>query len=275
MSFDRLSGIASIFGLVFTIASYFTLGHPVHIWLLSITSIIFIFIACWSIKRHNIASNYLKGESKIRKIHNRINLDASKIKEKDFDGIIHELTDLCTEISEAFKEIKNEEIGVCVKYINGSPKNPYVKTLCRDFHSKEREKNYDKTINDYILQNTDFNHIIKQMSENKDFDLIYYFANCLANKHQYTNTHLTDINLPSNCFSYFKRRKLWPLPYRSTIVVPFLTPDNKRINGFLCIDSPSSNGFIKERDVVIMQQIALFMRDIICYVCNNHLSKRK
>ena len=81
--------------------------------------------------------------------------------------------------------------------------------------------------------------------------------------------------MSSNFLSYYKRRKLWPLPYKSTIVVPFLSPDNKCISGFLCIDSPKSNGFIKERDIAIMQQIALFMRDIIYHVCNEHLKKKE
>ena len=274
MTFDKLSGIASILGLLLTIASYFTTENPIHIWLLSLTSIIFIFLLWWNLKQHNIATKYLKGESEIRKIHNKINLDTPSIKQKNFDGIVHELSDLCTEISEAFKEIKNEEIGVCIKYINGNVENPYVKTLCRDFHSKKREKKYKNVGFDYISQNTDFTHIIRQMNDKQDFNMLYYFANDLVNKHQYNNTHLKEVDLPSSLWCYFERQRKWPLPYRSTIVVPLLSSDNMCIDGFLCIDSPSSNGFIKERDVVIMQQIALFMRDIICYVCSNHLKKR-
>lgn len=272
MKFDKVSDIASIIGLILTLLSYVDSFKSIC---LVIILIIFILLLIRSNKQRKIDSKYLKGESKVREVNNKINLKALEIKKKNFEGIIHELSDLCTEISEIFKEIKDEKIGICIKYINGTPENPYVKTLCRDFYSKEREEKYNDNNYDYISKNTDFNHIIELMNSRKKFNEIYYQANYLANEHQYCNTHLKDIRLSSNFLSYYKRRKLWPLPYKSTIVVPFLSPDNKCISGFLCIDSPKSNGFIKERDIAIMQQIALFMRDIIYHVCNEHLKKKE
>lgn len=102
---------------------------------------------------------------------------------------------------------------------------------------------------------------------------MFYCGNRLANKHQYNNSHLRDAELPSGLLSYYSRRKKWPLPYKSAVVVPFLSPNGTKIDGFLCIDSPQSNGFCKEKDVAILQQIALFMRELISFVCVNHLQK--
>ena len=100
---------------------------------------------------------------------------------------------------------------------------------------------------------------------------MFYCQNRLANKHQYNNTHLKDIELPSGLFDYYARRSKWPLPYKSTVVVPFLSSMGNKLDGFLCIDSSNSDCFIKDKDVAILQQIALFMQELINYVCVNHL----
>lgn len=275
MTFDKLSGIASVLGLAFTLASYFTVNHPIHFWLLSFTALIFIFLCCYTFKRYSTATKYLDGEADIRNMYNSLIADYSKIKEKNFEGVILELTGICTEIAESFEKIKKTKIGVCIKYTNGNLPNLYTKTLCRDSHSRNMRKEIDaKNELDYIKQNTDFNYIIELAQNESSYKNLFYIGNRLANLHQYNNSHLHDIDLPSGLWSYYVRRKEWPLPYRSTIVVPFVSPNNKKIvDGFLCIDSPSSNGFNKERDVAILQQIALFMRDLISYICIKHLNK--
>lgn len=275
MKIDTYSFYFSIAGILLTIAGYFTKESPIHVWVLSFLLLILIVLSCYIYRQNKIASRYLKGEALIRLLHNRLIQETKSIKNENFEGIIHVLSDKCTEISEAFEAIKDVKIGVCIKYINGEIGHPYAKTLCRDSHSSNCRKDYDnsETI-DYLSENTDFAYIFKQISKNEKFDKLYYFQNRLANKHQYINTHLNNNDLPSGALAYYRRRKKWPLPYKSTIVVPFLSCDGTMLDGFLCIDSPESNGFIENRDVVILQQIALFMREIITFVCENHLKER-
>lgn len=201
----------------------------------------------------------------------KIVLQYTQIRTKNLEGIVHVMSNLCTEIAEAFEIIKGQKIGVCIKYINGDIKNPYVETLCRDVHSRKRTYSTRNAGYDYIWQNADFAHILRSFNEQREFAELYYFANDLPNQYQYTNTHLDTSNLQSGFLWRFMRRKQWPLPYQSTIVVPFLSPDNKQLEGFLCIDSSVPKGFNKSRDVAILQQIALFMRELMCYVCSNHL----
>lgn len=276
MNIDKLSGIASILGLFFTIGGYFTANNPIHIWLLSLTALIFIFLCCYSFKRYNMVLRYLNGEADIRNLHNKLILEYPNVKTKSLDAIILCLSNYCTQIAEAYEKIKNEKIGVCIKYTNGEISNPYVKTLCRDIHSLNSRQEVDESKRvDYMFQNTDFAHILQLVSENKKYKDLFYCGNRLANKHQYANTHLMDIELPSGLFSYYQRRNLWPLPYKSSIVVPFLSADGRNIDAFLCIDCPLSNGFNIDRDVVILQQIALFMRELICFVCTTHLINRQ
>lgn len=242
MSFERLSGIASILGLLATIGAYFSPGYPIHTWLLAFMAIIFLTICIYSCHKYKTANHYLDGEAVIRDLHNKFIQDLPQVKSKSFEGIIHQLSNYCSKISDAFKSIKGVEVGVCIKYTNGQYSNPYIKTLCRDAHSNNERQDYDES-NDYINQNTDFSHIFKLVSEHKKFKDLYYCGNRLANQHQYNNSHLDSSNLPSGLFSYYQRRKKWPLPYRSSLVVPYMSADGKCIDAFLCIDSPNSNGF--------------------------------
>lgn len=275
MNFDKLCGIASIIGLLLTITSYFTINSSAIIVVLSITLLIFVFISCFSIWHYNKMRKYLECEDCIRKIHNSLIQEFHDIKQMNIDGIIFCLSNICTGISEAFEKVKDSKISVCIKYINGDYSNPYVKTLCRDSSSYNYRKEFDKTeYKDYVMQNTDFTHIFKLIGKQEKYNRLFYCQNRLANQHQYANTHLRDIELPSGLFDYYARRKKWPLPYKSTIVVPFLSSNGKNLDGFLCVDSSESNCFMKDKDVAIIQQIALFMQELINFVCINHLQNR-
>lgn len=111
MNFDKLSGYASILGLVFTIVSLLTKNNFIHLGLLGSTAIIFIILSIYSFKQYNNASRYLDGEAEIRILHNTLILENPKIKEKTFDGIILELSNICTQISEAFEKIKGQKLA--------------------------------------------------------------------------------------------------------------------------------------------------------------------
>lgn len=272
MLFDKICGFASILGLILTVAGCLVADCHINvIWI--VVMILFLLLSIFYFCQYTMATKYLKGEAEIRDAHNKIALQYAQIRTKNLEGIIHVMSDLCTEIAEAFEIIKGQKIGVCIKYINGDITNPYVETLCRDVHSRKRSYPTINSGHDYIWRNTDFAYIFTAINEQHEFAELYYFANDLPNLYQYTNTHLDASNLHSGFMWRYKRRKQWTLPYQSTIVVPFLSPDNKQVEGFLCIDSSSPKGFDKSRDVAILQQIALFMRELMCYVCSNHLKE--
>lgn len=272
MVFDKICGFASLLGFILTVTGCFTTDcHKSAIWIL--VMILFLLLSIFYFCKYTTATKYLRGEAEIRDAHNKIALQYEQIRTKNLEGIVHIMSDLCTEIAEAFEIIKGQKVGVCIKYINGDITNPYVETLCRDIHSRKRSYPTRTSGCDYIWQNTDFAHILKSFNQQYEFAELYFFANDLPNQYQYTNTHLDASNLQSGFLRRFKRRKQWTLPYQSTIVVPFLSPDNKQVEGFLCIDCSAPKGFNKSRDVVILQQIALFMRELMCYVCSNHLKE--
>lgn len=269
MLFDKICGFASLLGLLFTVASWFATGCHMNIFWLAVW-VALLLLSFFYLCKYTTTSKYLKGQEKIRDIQNQIALQHAKVHTKNLEGIIHMMANLCTDISEVFETIKGLKIGVCIKYINGDISNPYVKTLCRDVHTRRRK--YSNKECDYVWQNADFAHILKAFNEQRELAELYYFANDLPNQYQYTNTHLDVSGLHPGFLPRFRRRKQWPLPYKSTIVVPFISSDSKQVDGFLCIDSPFYKGFDKSRDVEILQQIALLMRELMCYVCSNHLN---
>lgn len=88
------------------------------------------------------------------------------------------------------------------------------------------------------------------------------------------NTHLKTEDLPDGLFSFFSRSRKWPLCYKSTIVAPILSDNNKVIYGYLCVDSPDNRGFNKKRDIRIVQDLALFMAPTIRLVSEKHLKAK-
>lgn len=272
MDFDKFCGLSSFIGLILSAIGLYKTDSSLTVAVLLCTLIIFIFLSAYFIWHYGKVQKYLDCENAIRRIHNSVINESQNIKQQDMNGAIFKLSNICTEISEAFGIAKNTEIGVCIKYVNGECDNLYVKTLCRDSHSHNHRKKFDNLkTEDYIMQNSDFAHIFKLIGKEVEHDQLYYCQNRLANKHQYNNTHLNDIKLPSGFFDYFTRQRMWPLPYKSTVVVPFLSSNGKKLDAFLCIDSIKSDCFIEERDVAILQQIALFMQELINFVCVNHL----
>ena len=73
-------------------------------------------------------------------------------------------------------------------------------------------------------------------------------------------------------------RVLWPLPYKSNIVVPIVplnTTNLKetRLQGYLCLDSSRSNAFDMDMDVQIMLGIADGIDPAIRKVSQRYLSE--
>ena len=271
MLFDKICGFASLLGLVLTVTGWLTTSSNVKVFWLAVM-IPLLLLSLFYLCKYNTTSKYLNGQEKVRDLHNQIALQHSQVYTKNLEEIVPIMADLCTDISEAFESIKGVKISVCIKYINGDIDNPYVKTLCRDTHSRRRRYQNPSAECDYVWQNSDFAHILRAFNKKCELSELYYLANDLPNQHQYTNTHLSASDHQSVFLQRFRRRKQWPLPYKSTIVVPFISSDNKQVDGFLCIDSPFYKVFNKSRDVAILQQIALFMRELMYYVCSNHLN---
>ena len=271
---NKIGNIASILGLILAIIQIATETFQLAISGL-ILSIFFVLLMIFWIEK-NSSKHYLIAHKKIQDIHYEIVSNYKKYKSYSLEKSVNELSIVCFQIARLLTELRHHEVSVCVKYTNIKDDVYYVKTLCRDPSSYQIRKNlYDESIQDDIDKNTDFKEIFKKIEEKKDWKDVYFFSNNLPQMHQYNNTHLNSDNLSDGFLSFFSRNKKWSLSYKSTIVVPVLSDDNKILFGYLCVDSPKIRGFNKKRDIRLVQDLALFMSPTIRLVSERHLTSKQ
>lgn len=204
-------------------------------------------------------------ESCYRDVFEEINsANSHQIKDNEIKNIQY-ATDLlstyCESISTIFTKVKGHRIGVCVKLLVDEGGSAILISQARDKYSKSHNRktgSSDETKHSLEL-NSDFSFIYN----NTDSDLnnsSFFHSSDLANESDYRNSRLKDWTCPKMPFlpKSFVRRKKWPLPYRSTIVVPIWRLDSdyhkkENLRGFLCIDSPKTNTFNESADVEILR----------------------
>jgi len=269
---NKLGNIASIIGFILSVLVYFKEDDNSII--IGGIALLFVFLFIATQIQLNYTKHYLSAMNAIQDIHYDVIKNQDYYKKYNLDKSVAELTLVCSQISDMFTKLRRSQISVCIKYTNIEKDVYYVKTLCRDHKSHiERNSLYDNSKLDNINENTDFKVIFEKLRNNYDWKRLYYCENRLPWTFQYNNTHLVIDESFNGLFAFYHRYKKWPLPYKSTIIAPILSDDNKTIYGYLCVDSPKNNGFNKERDIKIMQQIALFLSPIVRTVFEQHLIK--
>lgn len=203
-------------------------------------------------------------ESCFRGVFAEINSANSLIKDDEItniQGATDLLSTYCESISTIFSKIKGHRIGVCVKLLVAEGGSANLISQARDIYSKSHNRktgSSDETKHSLEL-NSDFSFIYN----NTDSDLnnsSFFHSPDLANESDYRNSRLKDWTCPKMPFlpKSFVRGIKWPLPYRSTIVVPIWRLDSdfhtkENLRGFLCIDSPKTKAFNKSVDVEILR----------------------
>lgn len=270
---NKVGNCASILGLI--LAFYQILTDSYHLAITGAIISLFFILVVISWHEYNSSKHYLIAQKKSQDIHYEVISSYERYMHFTLDKSVHELSNVCFQISNMLTELRHCDVSVCVKYTNTQDGIYYVKTLCRDPSSYQKRKNlYDDSIQDDIEKNTDFKEIFKKINEKNDWKDVFFFSNYLPQKHQYNNTHLKSDDLPDGLLSVFSRNRKWPLCYKSTIVVPILSENNKVIYGYLCVDSPNNKGFNKKRDVRLIQDLALFIAPAIRLVSEKHLKSK-
>jgi len=178
---------------------------------------------------------------------------------------LNSLEKLCDAFSVTFTSGTTAQCNICIKVLSKSENRLEVKTLARDSTSKKsrpmQQKDTDKNLHHWVDANTDFSTIIQNMGSSEKR---YFCSNNLPWLNDYKNTRMPDSDKhSSNSFIYNQIRKTWgwPLPYRSSLVVPivpghFNSTNSEKLAGFLCIDSPQINVFKEKYDLPIAQGVA-------------------
>jgi hypothetical protein len=249
---------------------------------LMIASVVFLFLFLLFLNQYLFHKRYTKAYSIINDAlacsHRlRDSEDINNLKD-----CLHGLEEFCTSIAEAFKTFANRQAFVCIKYCQATDNESDImlKTFCRDrsISSMERAKHDNEDIDEkrvhLLAYNTDFQHIFNNKSSAEEY-YKYYFSNTLPFKNDYKNSRIKPgfpMNMPKILRCIF-----WPLPYKSTIIVPIipLTKTGKVkeiIIGFLCVDSKSMWAFSKQHDVEILRGLADGLYPTMKIIINKHFS---
>jgi hypothetical protein len=179
------------------------------------------------------------------------------------DSYIPGFNSLCEKISHAFSIITATACHVTIKIVvfeNGRPK---VQTFCRS--SKSRFCS-GKKVDHWIDKNTDFLEVFENIGKRSGY---FFFSNRLPFLFDYQNTSFEIHGKPSN--NLFMRLWKWPLPYKSTIVVPICpeNPTKDDLVGFLCVDSKAIGSFKKEYDVDLLLGVSSGIYNLISRIKND------
>jgi hypothetical protein len=177
--------------------------------------------------------------------------------------VILQFEEFCGHIASALRAITGKEVSVCIKLLVNK-ENGSLKTFVRDGASVDRNYNEDN-LSHTIDENTSFAHIIKQIGRGKGTgkDGRYFFSNNLPQYKGYINSSFSFYNQETykDELSKRQRKKMWKMPYKSTIVTG-IYPNQKQyfrdqyIIGFLCIDSDFIEVFNESIDTAILTGIS-------------------
>ena len=178
----------------------------------------------------------------------------------------------CESVSTIFSLLKGHRIGACVKLLSEDTSSKAILiTQARDSYSQAHNRKTgtaDKT--EHTMEaNSDFSFIYNNLESDLEDTSFFHSAN-LIKESDYRNSRLNNwqvkkIPLVPKCII---RNFTWPLPYKSTIVVPILPLNSNsqaqiNLRGFLCIDSKKTNTFNIPVDKDILRGMAAELCPII------------
>ncbi len=169
---------------------------------------------------------------------------------------------MCSCLSQALTTITGSRCSVTIKILVPHADRLKASTFCRDSNSAPSRGYSEVKLNHLIDENTDFRFILENIETPRGR---FFFSNRLPLLYNYFNTSFPlHTGSPDNVFhvnNWLLRWWRWPLPYKSTIVVPICPCISKRgpkadLIGFLCVDSPRMFVFKKDYDVDLLRGIA-------------------
>lgn len=243
-----------------------------------------LFASLWyhSFHRSAIYKSVFKGEGYINEALNQIiYLNHIPKRKSHVAKGISELSEICQQVSAGFRKYHKPDISICIHYVNSDENGPYVYPLCRNTESKSRPTKRVSTSlkHDYITENTDFSSIMNSFKKVPD-EKIYYINNFLPFSPYYKNSHFSSSMRVKyyKRFGWFYRIRFWELPYKSTLVVPIITSESsveKKIEGFLSIDSPQCWSFSVYYDLPIIKRFAGAIAPLVSKYNRSNLLDKK
>lgn len=218
---------------------------------------------------HFLESLYLKSKwgrnTKYGEVLSIINEAYSNIHHLKFNEINDEkvgvkaFSNFCDAVSKSFSIISGVNCAVTIKLLERDSINnkEIIETMdfCRNRDSiKKRHPKRDEKINHSLQINTDFHHIFENFGTPKGD---CFFSNRLPLLLNYSNSSFKRYGEPTTFYPL--RLVKWPLPYKSTIVVPICpkgAKNDSELIGYLCVDCKKMFAFKIDYDVDLLKGIS-------------------
>jgi hypothetical protein len=182
-----------------------------------------------------------------------------------FESITDAFSRMCDHVARAYTLVTSANCGVSIKILGqevgeGNILRPKLVGFARDNASKKKRSTDGGKVKHWLASNSDFLQIWRQAERGVPG---LFFSNNLPLLDNYSNTSfaahgkLPELNMGP--LSWFVRLWTWPLPYKSTIVVPICPcghTEQELILGFLCVDSPAMWSFRRRHDARMLKGIA-------------------
>lgn len=202
-------------------------------------------------------------------------VEVHKLFRTDFghDSISTALVAVCDSTARALSLLSGSNCSVCIKMLFGQEDGGELRlraiTRARDRISGKRRTPEQEEPQHWLDLNSDFVQISSNMTNpNRRF----YFCNRLPFLYNYHNTSFEKYGRPydgSWIFGNWIRWWRWPLPYKSTLVVPIYDVTNKdSLVGFLCADSPSMGAFRLKHNLDLVSGVADGIYNVLAYCVN-------
>jgi len=247
-----------------------------------ILTFIFAICFCHYFFKYGIAKSVLNGRDHLNQAMIQITELNDSLKSKvNIEKGISKLSEICQDLSASLRNYHAPNISVCIHYVNSDDTGrPYVNVLCRNTESKQKQTRRPPAYSekDYIDLNTDFSRLIPLLKV-RHIDKLYYLNNFIPFSPFYRNSHFSS-DMKNRYYGFcgwIIRITKWELPYKSAIVVPIITADDKRnrnIEGFISIDSPRLWSFSRHYDLPIVIHFASAVAPFVAKYNQNNLLKK-
>jgi len=165
---------------------------------------------------------------------------------------------LCNSTAEAFSLITGTKCNTSIKILTEDVDEAGNTKLKAITFARNRDRGRNpkpNPVRHWVDRNTDFMTILEKIDTPKGE---LFFSNLLVFRFGYQNTSFMVYGEPPDN-NWVLRYWRWPLPYKSTIVVPICPcaePASSNLVGFFCVDSSNVGAFKKDFDVPLIQGIA-------------------
>jgi hypothetical protein len=178
---------------------------------------------------------------------------------------------VCTDVAQAMELISATQCSVCIKALKNADAGSNdvrleIVTLSRDKDSASREVS-TRSHPHYLDQNTDFTHIHERLGTPTGYFLSHYLPSVPGYRNSSFAAYGRPVDIPIPIIGAIVRDLRWPLPYRSTIVVPISTEQSTatygKLVGYLCVDSRARSAFRRRYDVEVLFAMANCLYEVV------------